>query len=187
MIRAQLDKLLTVVIAGVLAGLVLAAAALPAALVFGIGFSALSTPYSELPNTLRTPPTAQRSYLYANDGNTLITSFYEENRRDVPLAEIAPVMRAGDRRRRGPSGSTSTAGSTCAAWCGRSVANSTSGEVRQGASTLTMQYVRNVLKNDPEPDRGASGTPPPRPPPSASSRRCGTRSRWSRSSTRTRS
>ena len=57
MIRAQLDKLLTVVIAGVLAGLVLAAAALPAALVFGIGFSALSTPYSELPNTSgRRPP-----------------------------------------------------------------------------------------------------------------------------------
>ena len=93
MIRAHLDKLLTVVTAGVLAGLLLAAAALPAALVFGIGFTALSGPYSELPNTLRTPPTAQRSNLYANDGTTLITSFYQEDRVDVPLNEVAPVMR----------------------------------------------------------------------------------------------
>ena len=29
------------------------------------------------------------------------------------------------------------------------VANATSGGVEQGASTLTMQYVRNVLKSDP--------------------------------------
>ncbi|MEV4658551.1 transglycosylase domain-containing protein [Micromonospora sp. NPDC049301] len=148
MIRARLDKLLTVVIAGVLAGLVLAAAALPVALVFGIGFSALSTPYSELPNTLRTPPTAQRSNLYANDGTTLITSFYQEDRVDVPLQEVAPVMRqaivaAEDVRFYQHSGVDL-----------RGVAraftvNKRDGQTRQGASTLTMQYVRNVLSSDP--------------------------------------
>lgn len=73
MTRAFLPKMFTVLLAGTLAGLVLAVAALPAALVFGIGFSALSAPYAELPNTLRTPPTAQRSNLYASDGTTLIT------------------------------------------------------------------------------------------------------------------
>lgn len=148
MIRAHLDKLLTVVIAGVLAGLVLAAAALPAALAFGIGFSNLSTPYSELPNTLRTPPTAQRSNLYANDGTTLITSFYQEDRVDVPLHEVAPVMRqaivaAEDVRFYQHSGVDL-----------RGVAraftvNKRDGRTRQGASTLTMQYVRNVLSSDP--------------------------------------
>ncbi|MGI5523555.1 transglycosylase domain-containing protein [Micromonospora sp. CA-259024] len=148
MIRAQLDKLLTVVIAGVLAGLVLAAAALPAALVFGIGFSALSTPYSELPNTLRTPPTAQRSNLYANDGTTLITSFYQEDRVDVPLREVAPVMRqaivaAEDVRFYQHSG-VDLRGVVRAF-----TVNKRDGHTRQGASTLTMQYVRNVLSSDP--------------------------------------
>ncbi|WBB66709.1 transglycosylase domain-containing protein [Micromonospora sp. WMMD812] len=148
MIRARLDKMLTMLVAGVLAGLVLAVAALPVALVFGIGFSALSTPYSELPNTLRTPPTAQRSNLYANDGTTLITSFYQEDRVDVPLREVAPVMRqaivaAEDVRFYHHSGVDL-----------RGVAraftvNQRDGETRQGASTLTMQYVRNVLSSDP--------------------------------------
>ncbi|MGW0215837.1 transglycosylase domain-containing protein [Micromonospora chokoriensis] len=148
MIRAHLDKLLTVVIAGVLAGLVLAAAALPAALVFGIGFSNLSTPYSELPNTLRTPPTAQRSNLYANDGTTLITSFYQEDRVDVPLHEVAPVMRqaiiaAEDVRFYQHSG-VDLRGVVRAF-----TVNKRDGQTRQGASTLTMQYVRNVLSSDP--------------------------------------
>ncbi|KAB1940781.1 penicillin-binding protein [Micromonospora sp. ALFpr18c] len=148
MIRAHLDKLLTVVIAGVLAGLALAAAALPAALVFGIGFSALSTPYSELPNTLRTPPTAQRSNLYANDGTTLITSFYQEDRWDVPLREVAPVMRqaivaAEDVRFYQHSG-VDLRGVVRAF-----TVNRRDGQTRQGASTLTMQYVRNVLSSDP--------------------------------------
>ncbi|MFC3501058.1 transglycosylase domain-containing protein [Micromonospora krabiensis] len=148
MIRARLDKVVTVLIAGVLAGLVLAMAALPVALVFGIGFSALSTPYSELPNTLRTPPTAQRTNLYANDGTTLITSFYQEDRVDVPLPEVAPVMRqaiiaAEDVRFYQHSGVDL-----------RGVAraftvNQRDGQTRQGASTLTMQYVRNVLSSDP--------------------------------------
>ncbi|MFI5487324.1 MULTISPECIES: transglycosylase domain-containing protein [Micromonospora] len=148
MTRAHLHRVLTILIAGVLAGLALAAAALPAALVFGIGFSALAAPYAELPNTLRTPPTAQRSNLYASDGTTLITSFYQEDRVDVPLAEVAPVMRqaivaAEDARFHQHSGVDL-----------RGVAraftvNQGSGETRQGASTLTMQYVRNVLSSDP--------------------------------------
>ncbi|MGK5673603.1 transglycosylase domain-containing protein [Micromonospora sp. URMC 106] len=148
MTRARLDKLFTVLIAGVLAGLVLAAAALPVALVFGVGFSALAAPYSELPNTLRTPPTPQRSNLYANDGTTLITSFYQEDRVDVPLAEVAPVMRqaiiaAEDARFHEHSG-VDLRGVVRAF-----TVNKGAGETRQGASTLTMQYVRNVLSNDP--------------------------------------
>ncbi|MGS2617997.1 transglycosylase domain-containing protein [Micromonospora sp. LZ34] len=148
MTRAHLHRLLTVLTAGVLAGLALAAAALPAALVFGIGFSALAAPYAELPNTLRTPPTAQRSNLYANDGTTLITSFYQEDRVDVPLAEVAPVMRqaivaAEDERFHEHSG-VDLRGVVRAF-----TVNQGAGETRQGASTLTMQYVRNVLSSDP--------------------------------------
>ncbi|MEH1101488.1 transglycosylase domain-containing protein [Micromonospora sp. CPCC 205561] len=148
MTRARLDKLFTVLIAGVLAGLVLAVAALPAALVFGLGFSAFAAPYAELPNSLRTPPTAQRSNLYANDGTTLITSFYQEDRVDVPLAGVAPVMRqaiiaAEDARFHEHSG-VDLRGVVRAF-----TVNQRDGTTRQGASTLTMQYVRNVLSSDP--------------------------------------
>lgn len=145
--RAHLDKLFTVLLAGVLAGLALAAAALPAALVFGLGFKNLM-PYAALPESLRTPQPAQRSTLYANDGRTLITSFYVEDRVDVPVAEVAPVMRqaivAAEDVRFYQHHGVDVRGVVRAF-----TANRREGGTRQGASTLTMQYVRNALAGDP--------------------------------------
>ncbi|MFR9779671.1 transglycosylase domain-containing protein [Micromonospora sp. MS34] len=145
--RAHLDKLFTVLLAGVLAGLALAAAALPAALVFGLGFKGLM-PYTQLPEPLRTPQPAQRSNLYANDGRTLITSFYVEDRVDVPVAEVAPVMRqaivAAEDVRFYQHHGVDVRGVVRAF-----TANRREGGTRQGASTLTMQYVRNALAGDP--------------------------------------
>src|SRR4051794_13771724 len=46
----------------------------------------------ELPAQLVTPASAQVTRVYANDGKTLITMFYDEDRHDVALAQIAPVM-----------------------------------------------------------------------------------------------
>ncbi|MFY1704081.1 MULTISPECIES: transglycosylase domain-containing protein [Micromonospora] len=148
MTRTRLDKVFTVSIAGVLAGLALAVAALPAALVFGLGVRAVIGPYADLPNSLRTPPTAQRSNLYANDGVTLITSFYTENRVDVRLPEVAPILAqavvaAEDLR------FYQHRGVDVRAVVRAFTANQRDGEPRQGASTLTMQYVRNVLASDP--------------------------------------
>jgi membrane peptidoglycan carboxypeptidase len=146
--RSPLSRLFTVLLAGVLAGLVLAVAALPVNLL--IGYAAKSTlgAYVALPEALRTPTTPQRSYLYANDGKTLITTFHDVNRTDVPLAEIAPVMReaivAAEDRRFYSHGGTDLRGLARAL-----VANVTGGGTAQGGSTLTMQYVRNVLKTDP--------------------------------------
>ncbi|MFG1951138.1 transglycosylase domain-containing protein [Micromonospora sp. NPDC048830] len=146
MIRVRLDKLFTVLIAGTLAGLALAVAALPAALVFGFGASRL-TP-GGLPDSLLTPPTAQRSTLYAKDGTTPITSFYAEDRVDVPLAEVAPVMRqamvAAEDVRFYRHHGVDVRGVLRAL-----TVNTRDGGTRQGASTLTMQYVRNVLGTDP--------------------------------------
>ncbi|MFU8872105.1 transglycosylase domain-containing protein [Micromonospora sp. SL4-19] len=145
--RAHLNKLLTVLLAGVLAGLTLAAAALPAALVFGFGFKGLM-PYAELPESLRAPEPAQRSNLYANDGRTLITSFYVEDRVDVPVSEVAPVMRqamvAAEDARFYQHHGVDVRGVVRAF-----TVNQRGGETRQGASTLTMQYVRNALASDP--------------------------------------
>ncbi|MFE9954199.1 transglycosylase domain-containing protein [Micromonospora sp. NPDC005299] len=144
--RAHLNKLFTVLLAGVLAGLALAAAALPAALVFGLGFKNLM-PYAALPESLKTPQPAQRSNLYASDGRTLITSFYAEDRVDVPVDEVAPVMRqaivAAEDVRFYQHHGVDVRGVARAF-----TANRREG-TRQGASTLTMQYVRNALAGDP--------------------------------------
>ncbi|MEH1013898.1 transglycosylase domain-containing protein [Micromonospora sp. CPCC 206060] len=146
--RALLHRLVTILVTGVLAGLLLAAAALPTALVLGLGIQSIALPYVDLPRQLLNPVSAQRSDLYANDGRTLITSFYAENRTDIPLAAIAPVMRqaiiaAEDIRFHSHNG-VDLRGLIRAF-----VANGTGGQTRQGASTLTMQYVRNVLGSDP--------------------------------------
>ncbi|RQX31565.1 glycosyl transferase, partial [Micromonospora chalcea] len=104
--------------------------------------------YADLPDALRTPAQPQRSYLYANDGKTLITTFYDVNRTDVSLDEIAPVMRqaiiAAEDRRFYSHGGADLRGIARAL-----VANVKGGGTEQGGSTLTMQYVRNVLKTDP--------------------------------------
>lgn len=146
--RSPLSRLFTVLLAGALAGLVLAVAALPGGLLGGQVAKAALGAYAELPDALRTPAQPQRSYLYANDGKTLITTFYDVNRTDVPLAEIAPVMRqaivsAEDRR------FYSHGGADLRGIARALVANLRGGGTEQGGSTLTMQYVRNVLKTDP--------------------------------------
>ncbi|WP_254909947.1 transglycosylase domain-containing protein [Micromonospora sp. NBS 11-29] len=146
--RPPLSRLLTVLLAGLLAGLVLALAALPTGLLGGFVANRALGAYAELPDALRTPAQPQRSYLYANDGTTLITTFYDVNRTDVPLAEIAPVMRqaivAAEDRRFYSHGGADLRGIARAL-----VANVAGGGTEQGGSTLTMQYVRNVLKTDP--------------------------------------
>jgi membrane peptidoglycan carboxypeptidase len=146
--RSPLGKLSILLLVAVLSGAVAGAATLPASILVGRGLDSASAGYDRMPRQLPTPPTAQRSYLYAKDGKTLITSFYAENRKDVPLDEVAPVMRkamvaAEDIRFYQHSGVDLR--SVLRAF----VANRHGGGVRQGASTLTMQYVRNVLKSDP--------------------------------------
>ncbi len=146
--RSPLSRLFTVLLAGLLAGLVLALAALPGGLLGGFAARAALGAYADLPDALRTPVQPQRSYLYANDGKTLITTFYDVNRTDVSLDEIAPVMRqaiiAAEDRRFYSHGGTDLRGIARAL-----VANVKGGGTEQGGSTLTMQYVRNVLKTDP--------------------------------------
>jgi membrane peptidoglycan carboxypeptidase len=131
-----------------MAGIVVAAAAFPVALIVGLASKAASDKYLALPSTLMTPPTAQTTNVYASDGKTLITSFYDENRRDVPLDQIAPVMQkaivAAEDVRFYQHGGVDLKAIVRAA-----VSDANSGVSQQGASTLTMQYVRNVLKNDP--------------------------------------
>ena len=83
------------------AGLIVAAAALPLAAVVGLATRSAGDAYLALPSTLVTPPSPQTTYVYASDGKTLITAFYDENRRNVSAGPGRRGDAAGDRGRRG--------------------------------------------------------------------------------------
>ncbi|WP_432837219.1 transglycosylase domain-containing protein [Dactylosporangium sp. CA-092794] len=139
-------KVLRLLLCGILAGLVVAAATLPLALATGGAAKAGSDTWENLPTDLAMPPPAQTTYVYASDGKTLITTFYDENRRDIPLDQVATVLQqavvaAEDTRFYQHHG-------VDARGVLRAFVSNSRGQAQQGASTLTMQYVRNVLKND---------------------------------------
>jgi membrane peptidoglycan carboxypeptidase len=141
-------SLASLLLCGLVAGLTVAAAALPAVGLAGLVTKKASNDYLAMPTSLRTPTPAQTTFVYANDGKTLITAFYDENRRDIGLAQVAPVMQqaivAAEDSRFFQHGGVDLKGVLRAV-----VTDAGSGAASQGASTLTMQYVRNVLKSDP--------------------------------------
>ncbi len=136
-------NVITMVICGILAGVVTAAVAFPTVAAGGLGAKEASDSFQELPSDLGQAPLAQTSVVYAKD-NTVLTTFFDQNRVSVPLAKVAPVMRqaiiaAEDSRFYEHSG-VDLHGVLRAL-----VANQQGGEVSQGASTLTQQYVRQYL------------------------------------------
>ncbi len=101
--------------------------------------------FESLPDALSTPPLPQRSLILAADGSILATLYYQ-NRVEVPIDSISPWMRQAtvaieDSRFLDHNG-VDFRGVV------RSLAtNVESGGIEQGSSTLTMQYVKNVLVN----------------------------------------
>ncbi len=139
-----LANIASLVVCGVLAGVVVAAAAFPALGFTGLTAKAASDSFQNLPAELETPPLPQRSDLLAADGS-LITSFYDENRqlttlKDVPMVMQNAMVSAEDVRFYEHRG-VDMQGVVRAF-----VANQKAGKVTQGASTLTQQYVKNILK-----------------------------------------
>jgi membrane peptidoglycan carboxypeptidase len=142
--RNLVNNAASLLICGLLAGLVVAAAAFPALAVTGLAAKVGADSFQVLPDDLEVVPPPEASYLYAADGKTRITGFYEENRQNVPLKDMAPVMRkaivAAEDTRFYDHHGVDLKGVMRAL-----VANSGAGQVKQGASTLTMQYVRQAL------------------------------------------
>ncbi|GAA2165857.1 MULTISPECIES: transglycosylase domain-containing protein [Glycomyces] len=140
--RSPLRDGIALLICGVLAGVLAAAAAFPLVGLGGLVAENSVDSFEALPTELTKPTLPQTTYVYASDGETLITSFYEENRREITLDEVSPVMidallSAEDSKFYEHNG-VDWAGIVRAA-----VANQ--GGDSQGASTLTMQFVRNTL------------------------------------------
>jgi len=121
------------------------AAGLLMPVVGGLGLAAKSgaDSFSLLPSDLRAPPLPQPSRILAADGSTLAT-FYDENRINVTLAQVPLAMQNAliaieDSRFYEHNGIDMKG-------LGRALAaNSHAGGVRQGGSTITQQYVKNVL------------------------------------------
>ncbi|WP_322762075.1 transglycosylase domain-containing protein [Frankia sp. Cr2] len=132
-------------------GLVVTSAGLGVALLFlpmisAVGLFAKTSAdhYLALPAELATPPLPQSSTILAADGSLLATLRGEENRTVVDGKTIPTVMRqaivAIEDSRFYTHGGVDVKGVTRAA-----LRNSAAGDVEQGASTLTQQYVKNVL------------------------------------------
>jgi membrane peptidoglycan carboxypeptidase len=98
--------------------------------------------FEEVPDELTPGPLSQASFVYAADGSLLAT-FYAQNRIVVPLDEVSDAMKhaviAIEDERFYQHGGIDPRGIT------RAVANNLAGKSTQGASTLTQQYVKNVL------------------------------------------
>ncbi len=130
-----------VLLAGV-GGLLTAGLVLPAA----AGASAMTNTatklFDELPTELEPGEPSQASHIYAANGKLLAT-FYAENRTVVDLDEISMAMQnaviAIEDKRFFAHGGVDVEGMARAL-----VLNATTGS-KQGASTLTQQYVKNVL------------------------------------------
>jgi membrane peptidoglycan carboxypeptidase len=134
----------SLLICGLLAGVVVAAAAFPAVAMSGLAAKAGAETFDKLPTELTVKMAPQISYLYASDGKTVLATMYDENRRDVPLKDVALVMQqaiiaAEDHNFYNHNG-VDMKGIARAF-----VANNSNGETTQGASTLTMQYVRQAI------------------------------------------
>jgi len=138
-----LASLMPLAVCGVLAGFVVAAAVFPAVAATGLLAKAGADAFESLPSELDLPPAPQISYLYASDARTLLAMIYDENRRDVPLSQVAPVMQqaivASEDSRFYSHNGVDLKGVARAF-----VANERGAGVAQGASTLTMQYVRQA-------------------------------------------
>ncbi|HEU4346410.1 MAG TPA: transglycosylase domain-containing protein [Actinoplanes sp.] len=133
----------SLVICGILAGVVVAAASFPAVAMSGLAAKAGSERFGQLPSELETQTSPQVSRIYASDNKTQIAVMYDEFRSDVPLREISPNMReaivAAEDHKFYEHNGVDIQG------VARAFVNNNKGGDRQGASTLTMQYVRMSL------------------------------------------
>jgi membrane peptidoglycan carboxypeptidase len=141
--RNVLGLLGAFMVTSLVAGVLAAGLFLPAVGAAGLTASKSVDFFDSLPGDLSQPPLSEQSKMLAADG-TVIARFFDENRQNVSLKEIAlPMQRAViaiEDSRFYQHGGIDPKGLARAF-----VVNKVSGKVEQGASTLTQQYVKNVL------------------------------------------
>lgn len=123
-------------------GLLGAGLLMPVAGIGGATAKSVVTAFDALPAQFTSSPMAQQSRILAKDGSVIAT-LYTENRLVVPIDKIAPVMQdaqvAIEDRRFYEHGGIDGRGLM------RALASTAGGGQVQGASTLTQQYVKQLL------------------------------------------
>jgi membrane peptidoglycan carboxypeptidase len=147
MVRRRVRGVVGLIALTVAAALIVAGIALPGVLLVGSATTTVAQSVRSLPDGIDPGNPAQPSKIYAADGTTQVATFYSQYRKSVRFDQISKVMQqaivAAEDRRFFEHGAVDAKGVLRAA-----AANLRNGAVDQGASTLTMQYVRNVLKSD---------------------------------------
>ena len=137
------NRVLLLVGLSMLAGALVAGLALPAIGLVGLTAKRGAENFQSLPAALEVPPLKQRSVLLAADG-TRIATFYSQNRVFVPIDKVSQEMKdaivAIEDARFYEHNGIDLQGTARAL-----IANSQAGGVTQGGSTITQQYVKNIL------------------------------------------
>jgi membrane peptidoglycan carboxypeptidase len=141
--ESAFTKLFQLVAASVVAGVLVAFVALPG--VSGIGVTArdAAAAFDNMPSELNTSPPPEKTVVYAANGSQLAT-FFDEYRESVRLDQVADVMRksivAIEDSRFYEHGALDIKAAIRAL-----ATNAQAGATKQGGSSLTQQYVKNLL------------------------------------------
>ncbi|MEJ7636266.1 transglycosylase domain-containing protein [Aeromicrobium sp.] len=132
----------TMALLSAVAGVLLAAIFIPGTALLASTVNNLSNDIVNLPLELKDQPSAQTTRLLASNGD-LIAYFYEENRQDIPLAKISPLMQNAilsiEDARFYDHGALDLKGTL------RALVNNASQGQTQGGSSITQQLVKLTL------------------------------------------
>ncbi len=140
-----------------LSGALVAGLALPLAGLAGVTTQTAHNTVQFLPQDLAIPASQQKTVIQASDGS-LIATLYKENRTDVPLSAVNPIMRkaivAIEDDRFYEHGALDAKGTLRAL-----LRNQTAGGVSQGGSSITQQYVKlSLIAKAKSPEERAAAT-----------------------------
>ncbi|GAA0346609.1 transglycosylase domain-containing protein [Actinoallomurus spadix] len=134
-----------------MAGVLVSFLALPAVGSAGMATRDAADGFKNLPADFSIQPPPERTTVYSADGQVIAT-FYHHNRESVRLDQVAPIMQkavvAIEDSRFYQHGPLDMKGSARAL-----VTNAQEGGVKQGGSTLTQQYVKNLLVESADNDK----------------------------------
>lgn len=141
--KNPLLKVLQLIVAAGLAGVLVAFIALPSVGSAGITARDAANEFENMPSDFKATPPPEKTVVLAADGTPLVT-FFDKYRESVTLDKINPIMRkaivAIEDSRFYDHGALDPKGAFRAL-----ATNVEAGETAQGGSTLTQQYVKNLL------------------------------------------
>lgn len=139
---SPLSTLFRLLVAGVVAGVLVAFIALPGVGSAGLTARDAANNFEDMDSRLKTTPPSEKTVMYDAKGKAVAT-FFDKYRESVRLDQVAPIMRQAmvdiEDSRFYEHGALDLKGTI------RALASNVESEQTQGGSTLTQQYVKNLL------------------------------------------